>query len=53
MHSNINRICIIVLVVAVMGLSPQGSIADEGMWLFDNPPKKLLEERYGFAPGDD
>jgi hypothetical protein len=25
---------------------------DEGMWLFNNPPKKLLKEKYGFAPGD-
>ncbi|MCU0913412.1 MAG: S46 family peptidase [Planctomycetes bacterium] len=27
--------------------------ADEGMWLFNNPPKKLLQEKYNFAPGDD
>ncbi len=24
--------------------------ADEGMWLFNNPPKKLLKEKYGFEP---
>lgn len=24
--------------------------ADEGMWTFDNPPVKLLQERYGFTP---
>jgi Peptidase S46 len=24
--------------------------ADEGMWTFDNPPTKLLKERYGFTP---
>lgn len=24
--------------------------ADEGMWTFDNPPTKLLQERYGFTP---
>ena len=24
--------------------------ADEGMWLFNNPPTKLLQERYGFTP---
>ena len=22
--------------------------ADEGMWLFNNPPRKLLKEKYGF-----
>src|SRR5215472_16688403 len=24
--------------------------ADEGMWTFDNPPTKQLQERYSFAP---
>jgi hypothetical protein len=24
--------------------------ADEGMWTFDNPPRKQLKERYGFEP---
>jgi hypothetical protein len=24
--------------------------ADEGMWLFNNPPKKILKEKYGFQP---
>jgi hypothetical protein len=23
---------------------------DEGMWLFNNPPKKILKEKYGFEP---
>jgi len=26
------------------------AVADEGMWTFDNPPSKLLQERYGFTP---
>jgi S1-C subfamily serine protease len=26
------------------------ALADEGMWTFDNPPAKLLKERYGFEP---
>ena len=26
------------------------SKADEGMWTFDNPPLKQLQERYGFTP---
>lgn len=25
-------------------------LADEGMWTFDNPPVKQLQERYGFTP---
>src|SRR5438552_13994290 len=24
--------------------------ADEGMWLFNNPPRKILKEKYGFEP---
>jgi hypothetical protein len=31
-------------------LSISISLADEGMWTFDNPPLKLLKERYGFEP---
>ena len=26
------------------------AIAEEGMWTFDNPPLKLLKQKYGFAP---
>jgi Peptidase S46 len=28
------------------------SIADEGMWTFDNPPRKQWKERYNFEPSD-
>jgi len=27
--------------------------ADEGMWLFNNPPRKLLKERYDFEPSEE
>jgi len=26
------------------------SVADEGMWTFDNPPLKQLQDKYGFTP---
>ena len=26
---------------------------DEGMWLFNNPPRKLLKEKYDFDPSDE
>ncbi len=26
--------------------------ADEGLWLFNNPPTKLLKQKYGFEPTD-
>ena len=31
-------------------LSISISLADEGMWTFDNPPLKQLKEHYGFEP---
>jgi hypothetical protein len=30
------------------GVAP--ALADEGMWTFDNPPTKQLQERYSFTP---
>lgn len=28
-------------------------LADEGMWTFDNLPRKILREKYGFEPSDE
>jgi len=39
-----------VLLLALVCVS--GSRADDGMWTFDNPPRKLWKERYGFEPTD-
>jgi hypothetical protein len=39
------------LVVSLLVASP--TLADEGMWTFDNPPVKQLKERYGFTPTKD
>ena len=36
------------LVGAAIAFSRGHSRADEGMWLFNNPPKKILKEKYGF-----
>ncbi|HVG20717.1 MAG TPA: S46 family peptidase [Blastocatellia bacterium] len=41
----------IALVLTVM-ISPLASHADEGMWTFDNPPRKQWKERYQFEPSD-
>src|SRR4029079_18012630 len=35
-----------------MSLTVSDAPADEGMWLFTNPPKKQLKERYGFEPSE-
>lgn len=31
-------------------MTPSTTFGDEGMWLFSNPPKGQLKERYGFEP---
>jgi|SoiMethySBSTD1v2_1073268.scaffolds.fasta_scaffold10392_8 hypothetical protein len=44
------RICRILIVASVLvSLVQLGKTsADEGMWLFNNPPAKLLQDKYGF-----
>src|SRR5436190_5394802 len=34
----------------VIPMSSSTSHADEGMWTFNNPPKKILKEKYDFEP---
>lgn len=36
----------------VLSVLPAG-LTDEGMWLFNNPPVKLLKQKYGFEPTAD
>ncbi len=36
--------------IAALLLTAAAAIADEGMWTFDNPPTKLLQEKYHFTP---
>jgi hypothetical protein len=40
------------LLLASVGIALFATAAygDEGMWLFNNPPKKILKQRYGFDP---
>src|SRR6266851_8030277 len=40
----------IVILLAVGAICAPLSQADEGMWLFNNPPTKLLQEKYHFQP---
>src|SRR5947209_14210318 len=40
-----------VLVLGALLFAPAAR-ADEGMWLFNHPPRKLLKEKYGFDPSD-
>ena len=36
----------------LLGGFPMPAYSDEGMWLFNDPPKKLLQEKYNFTLTD-
>ena len=42
----------ILVFALVMVVSPLPLFADDGMWTFDNPPRKQWKERYNFEPSD-
>ncbi|MBA4065826.1 MAG: serine protease [Isosphaera sp.] len=46
------RVPVLAAAAALTGLfmTPDTTHGDEGMWLFSNPPRALLKERYGFEP---
>jgi hypothetical protein len=49
-----NRICLsLIAAILVSLILPDGASADEGMWLFNNPPANLLKEKYNFSPTRD
>jgi len=45
------RISVFAFVLAMV-VSPLPLFADDGMWTFDNPPRKQWKERYNFEPSD-
>src|SRR5690242_15354477 len=49
-----NRVQIAVLSImsALSPLATKSTYADEGMWLFNNPPRQRLKEKYGFEVTD-
>jgi hypothetical protein len=53
MNRRTNPLYGIAAMMVMLCLLPVEAPADEGMWLFNNPPKKMLQEKYHFAPGDD
>lgn len=46
------KICHLVSGIIAITLAVTIVHADEGMWLFNYPPKKLLKEKHGFSPTD-
>jgi len=41
-----------VLMLLAFVVLPLGAVADDGMWTFDNPPRKQWKERYQFEPSE-
>lgn len=41
-----------IILLALLATRPIATVADEGMWTFDNPPRKQWKERYNFEPSD-
>src|SRR5262245_7955005 len=53
-HLDNRRIRYVMLAAALFafGADLRCALADEGMWLFTQPPRQLLKQRYGFEPTD-
>ena len=49
---NLPRIWQVAFLMLVCSLQAPAATADEGMWLFNNPPRKQLKEKYGFEQTD-
>ena len=44
---------LLLLILLISFRTSNPAVADEGMWLFDDPPANLLQEKYGFSPTKD
>jgi hypothetical protein len=44
------RAILLPVAVAVLILATAAARADEGMWLFTNPPRRQLKQKYHFDP---
>jgi hypothetical protein len=43
---------ILIAMLAAVAVQPLSLYADDGMWTFDNPPRKQWKERYNFEPSE-
>src|SRR5713101_4535868 len=49
MHTHLTIAGFVLAAIAVLAMTCAVH-ADEGMWLFNNPPRKHLKDKYGFEP---
>lgn len=52
MKQQIRSIVVFFMFVIVFFVARQPTFADEGMWLFENPPKQQVKEKYSFELTD-
>ena len=43
---------LLIATLTALAIEPLSLYADDGMWTFDNPPRKQWKERYNFEPTD-
>ena len=48
MKTNGRLLCITAMTSLLLTNSNLTTTADEGMWLFNNPPRNQLKQKYGF-----
>ena len=46
------KILYCLLISSILAMAVFQTRGDEGMWLLNNPPKKLLKEKYNYEPSD-
>ncbi|HEV3262721.1 MAG TPA: S46 family peptidase [Gemmataceae bacterium] len=50
MNTHRTRVAVLAAVVAALAAWAAPLKADEGMWLFNHPPRKVLKDKYSFDP---
>jgi len=50
MRFGVHGLRLVLLGLFALALAASPAAADEGMWLFNHPPTKILKEKYGFEP---
>jgi hypothetical protein len=53
MNLHPKRFLLVSLALAFVTAASAGAVADEGMWLFNRPPRQVLKERYSFDPSQE
>src|SRR6266496_6148769 len=46
------KFSLLLLSLLILAIASSSIFGDEGMWLFNNPPRKYLKDKYGFDPTD-